>query len=259
MKVLAIIGSPRKGNTYKITQQFEENLKKYGNVDFNYIFLKESDLKQCIGCFNCFRIGKEHCPLKDDRDNIINQMLDSNGVILASPVYILNITALMKHYIDRLAYISHRPQFFKQDAMIISTTAAMGLKQVNKYLENVASLWGFRSNTVLGVITPPFKLKDKIIKKKDKDVAEAAKEFYKKLSNSNWSPSLSNLIQFTAFRAIADLEGMDEILTADYNFYKPLHDKKFYFDVRVNPIKYKIANLLGNLIKNSLRKTIKKD
>ena len=259
MKVLAIMGSPRKGNTYKITQQFEVNLKKYGDVDFNYIFLKDSDLKQCIGCFNCIGIGEEHCPLKDDRDSILKQMLDSNGVIFTSPVYMLNVTALMKNFIDRLAYNGHRPQFFKQDAMIISTTGGMGLKRVNKYLESVASTWGFRSNTVLGVITPPFKLKDKIIKKKDKQVAKAAKEFYKKLSKSNWSPNLSNLIQFTAFRAIVDVEGMDDVLTADYNFYKPLKEKKFYFDVEVNPIKYYIANLLGNLIKNSLRKTIKID
>ena len=86
-----------------------------------------------------------------------------------------------------------------------------------------------------------------------------AKEFYKKLSNNKWSPSLSNLIQFTAFRGIAEVEGMNEVLTADYNFYKPLRDKKFYLDVEVNPIKYMIANILGNFIKKSLGKTIKKD
>ncbi|MFX0071570.1 MAG: flavodoxin family protein [Candidatus Hermodarchaeota archaeon] len=259
MKILAIIGSPRKGNTYKITQQFEENIQKYGKVDFNYIFLKDSDLKQCIGCFNCFRIGEEHCPLKDDRDDILKQMLDSNGVIFSSPVYMFNVTSLMKNFIDRLSFNGHRPQFFKQDAMIISTTGGVGLKQVKEYLTNTADAWGFRSNTSLGVQTPPYKVKDKFIKKRDKEVEKAAKEFYKKLSKKKWSPSFLNLIQFRCIRGVTEAEGIDKVMTADCNFYEPLKEEKFYFDVKVNPIKYKIAGLLENLTKKSVEKIIKKD
>ncbi len=33
MKVLAIIGSPRKGNSYRITQQVENRLKYYASSD----------------------------------------------------------------------------------------------------------------------------------------------------------------------------------------------------------------------------------
>ena len=52
MKVLAIIGSPKKGNSYRITQQVEKHLKSFANNDkkgkvdleFDYIFLKESGL-----------------------------------------------------------------------------------------------------------------------------------------------------------------------------------------------------------------------
>ncbi len=74
MKIVAIIGSPHKGNTLKITQQVEENMKNLGDVKFDYLFLKDIDLKQCTGCFNCLRNGKEFCPLKDDRDRILEQL-----------------------------------------------------------------------------------------------------------------------------------------------------------------------------------------
>jgi multimeric flavodoxin WrbA len=38
MKVIAVIGSPRKGNSYKITQRIEEKFKKFGDIEFDYIF-----------------------------------------------------------------------------------------------------------------------------------------------------------------------------------------------------------------------------
>jgi hypothetical protein len=40
-----------------------------GNVDleFDYLFLKESNLEMCEGCFACIPRGEDKCPLKDSR------------------------------------------------------------------------------------------------------------------------------------------------------------------------------------------------
>ena len=47
MKVLAIMGSPRKkGNTYKVTRKIEESMMQLRNVEFEYVFLKDVDIKQ---------------------------------------------------------------------------------------------------------------------------------------------------------------------------------------------------------------------
>jgi len=70
MKVLAIIGSLRKGNSYRITQQVENCLKSYSNNDdsgkvdleFEYIFLNEDNLELCKGCFVCLPYGEDKCP-----------------------------------------------------------------------------------------------------------------------------------------------------------------------------------------------------
>jgi len=87
MKVLVIIGSSHsKGNTYKITQQLEEKIKELGDVEFKYLFLKETNLEQCRGCFTCVTKGEHLCPIKDDRAKIEEQMLNSNGVMFVSPV-----------------------------------------------------------------------------------------------------------------------------------------------------------------------------
>ena len=102
MKVLAIIGSPKKGNSYRITQQVENLLKSYsrseniGKVDleFDYLFLKETNLEMCTGCFACIPYGEDKCPLKDSRDDIEKRILASDGIILVSPVYSMNVTSV---------------------------------------------------------------------------------------------------------------------------------------------------------------------
>ena len=75
MKVIAIMGSPHKGNGYKIVQKIERDLKLIGSIDFKYIFLSDIDLKMCKGCFSCIARGESLCPIKDDRENISNEII----------------------------------------------------------------------------------------------------------------------------------------------------------------------------------------
>ena len=110
MKILAICGSPHRGNTYSALNSIKED---YPDIDYKIIMLNEIDLKPCLGCYACIRLGEEKCPLKDDRDMIIQEMHDADGVLFASPVYVNFISALMKTYIERTAFLSHRPSFFE--------------------------------------------------------------------------------------------------------------------------------------------------
>jgi multimeric flavodoxin WrbA len=86
MKILVIMGSPRKGNTYRAAKKIEESMKAMGSVDFEYLMLKDADLSQCRGCFICFTKGEDHCPCKDDSPVIERKMHSTDGVIFATPV-----------------------------------------------------------------------------------------------------------------------------------------------------------------------------
>jgi hypothetical protein len=107
MKVIAIIGSPRKGNTYRAIRRIEENMKTTGDVEFEYLWLKDAGLANCKGCTVCFPKGEQRCPLKDGRAEIEQKMLAADGVIFASPNYVSNVSGLMKTFIDRFAYAGH--------------------------------------------------------------------------------------------------------------------------------------------------------
>ncbi|WP_269850614.1 flavodoxin family protein [Methanosarcina horonobensis] len=87
-------------------------MQDLGNIEFEYLMLKDADLSQCHGCFVCFTTGENHCPCKDDAPAIEQKMHSADGVIFATPVYGMNVSALMKTFIDRFSYIFHRPRFF---------------------------------------------------------------------------------------------------------------------------------------------------
>ncbi len=60
----------------------------------------------CRGCGTCFLKDEEHCPLEDDRDLLIRRMEDSDGVVFATPNYSLQVSGIMKTFLDRLAFVS---------------------------------------------------------------------------------------------------------------------------------------------------------
>nr|WP_292376791.1 NAD(P)H-dependent oxidoreductase [Methanosarcina sp. UBA411] len=65
--------------------------------------------------------GKDHCPLKDESSVLEQKMHAADGVIFATPVYVMNVSALMKTFIDHFSYIYHRPRFFDKKALLLST------------------------------------------------------------------------------------------------------------------------------------------
>ena len=75
------------------------------------VVLSDYDIGVCRGCKSCTNRGEERCPLKDDRDVLIEKMMASDGVVFASPNYSFQVSAIMKIFLDRLAFLFHRPRF----------------------------------------------------------------------------------------------------------------------------------------------------
>jgi len=141
VKVLAVIGSPRKGNTYEIVRRVEDKMKSLGPVEFEYVFLKDVNLGRCRGCQLCILRGEDACPLGDDRALLERKMREAGGLILASPVYALQVTAVTKNFLDHFAYLFHRPRLFGKKALVIAN-AAGGLKDTARLLADNARAWG---------------------------------------------------------------------------------------------------------------------
>ncbi|MFH1350797.1 MAG: flavodoxin family protein [Pseudomonadota bacterium] len=99
MKIVGILGSPRKkGNTEILLDVAMEEARKNG-VQFSKIPLRGKVIGHCNGCQKCMKTGK--CVIKDDMQEIYQEMLDADGILWATPVYCWSMTSLAKTVMDR--------------------------------------------------------------------------------------------------------------------------------------------------------------
>jgi len=237
MKILAICGSPHKGNTYKILKMLK---KSDPEIEFKIIMLTDLTLEDCLGCYTCINTGEENCPLKDDRDLIIEEMKAADGTIFASPTYARTISALMKKFVERTSYIAHRPVFFGKYAMALTTFGGFGGDLTNNYIKENFTQSGFRfvSSVELMVST-------KSETETEHNRRKAVREYKKLLAAINahekFEPSFGQLVYFNIFKSISELNKRKG--WADHAFYK---DKKdFYHDIKIPFLKNKMAKWIA--------------
>lgn len=102
MKILIINGSPtmKKGMTHQLISHFTKGAESAG-AEVDLVDLQTMKLNYCIGCLHCF-YSKEHlCIHKDGMAELHEKILDSDYMILATPVYADGVTGQMKVFMDR--------------------------------------------------------------------------------------------------------------------------------------------------------------
>lgn len=93
---ILINGSNRECNCYNI-------LKELQSQDDELVSLSNQDIKYCLGCNACRKELENHCVLNDYiTTSVYNKILKSENIILASPLYMSQISGLLKNFIDRL-------------------------------------------------------------------------------------------------------------------------------------------------------------
>ena len=105
MKALILMGSPRKdGNTAALLKPFREELT-LGGAEVETIWLYDKEIQPCVACRCCQRDWTVFgCSRKDDGQEIFDKVLDSDFLVLATPIYAWYCTPPMKTLLDRLVY-----------------------------------------------------------------------------------------------------------------------------------------------------------
>lgn len=105
MKIVGILGSSRKnGNTEIMLDLALQEAQKH-NVRVSKVALRGKTIAPCDGCQKCHKTGK--CVIRDDMQEVYKEMLESEGIIWATPVYFWSMTGQTKTVMDRtyaLAY-----------------------------------------------------------------------------------------------------------------------------------------------------------
>ncbi|MGD9579300.1 MAG: flavodoxin family protein [Syntrophorhabdus sp.] len=96
--ILGLIGSPRKlGNCEVFVKEIARSIPE--DHELKLIRMPSLTIEQCLACYGC--IMDQPCPHKDDMEFLLRQIVKSDAIIIASPVYFLGSQSMFKRIIDR--------------------------------------------------------------------------------------------------------------------------------------------------------------
>ncbi len=204
MKILAIIGTGRKkGNTSKLVETFKEKVEHIAetqslNLEFEKLFLVDYQIQHCIGCRICFNSGEEKCPFRNDDVKVIKQkIMEADAIIFASPVYVGDVSSLMKALIDRLAHVCHRPQFYEKVGLILATTGGSMTGHATRTIAGAFYSWGLTVAGIKGFSTSDYISKENLEIKYGQKIKKLAKKCVSSLKRKSYlNPSTFNLAMF---------------------------------------------------------------
>jgi multimeric flavodoxin WrbA len=158
-QILAIYGSPRRrGNTATLLKHAVQGAVD-GGAQVNEIVLRDLKMSPCLEIYACKKEGR--CAIKDDFQQVVDQILSAKGLILASPIFFYTVSAhtkilmdrcqslwVKKYWIDKVPFGQWEP---KRKGLFISAGATKGKKLFNgvlltvKYFFDVLDMELFRS------------------------------------------------------------------------------------------------------------------
>ena len=240
-RVTAFIGTQTKRHTYEAVQEFEKRLRELGDVEFEYVFLSDYTIDFCRGCKLCFDRGEEFCPLKDDRDVLLQKMEESDGVIFATPNYAFHVSGRMKNFLDRIAFVYHRPRYFGRACTAIVTQGIFGGGAIAKYLCGAGGNMGFHASKgcVVNTLDPMTENRTRQMAEK---VSKAAVRFHRELNRPTPSPSLMKLVIFRLSRngiKSADPAFKDHQYFGEMGWY----ESDYYHPTSLDPVKKLVGNV----------------
>ncbi|MDF2568783.1 MAG: NADPH-dependent reductase [Sporomusa sp.] len=143
MKVLAIIGSPRKhGNTAALVTAVCKGAEAAGHGT-EVINLTSLTINDCTACGAC-KAGKvEYCAINDDMQQLYFKIAAADCLIIGTPVYMGQMTGKMKNFFDRwYAFIDSNYQIHHiSGKKYITVTASGAPAEVFQSLSDYFNHW----------------------------------------------------------------------------------------------------------------------
>lgn len=134
MKVLMLNGSPRaNGNTALALDEMKRVFESEG-LEVEIIQVGSKSVRGCIACGRCGQLGK--CVFDDVVNEISEKFRDSDGLVVASPVYYASANATLIAALDRVFYSSSFDKTMKVGASVVCARrggCSATFDELNKY------------------------------------------------------------------------------------------------------------------------------
>ncbi|MDD5746451.1 MAG: flavodoxin family protein [Candidatus Omnitrophica bacterium] len=141
MKIVLIASSPRKEKSQTLVLAKEVLRGCAGPEEPEVIHLCDYRMEFCQHCEKCHEKILQ-CPIQDDVFPILDKLLKADGIILASPNYINQVTASLKTLFDRSTHFIHCQRLLgKYIAGVVSSGSGRD-KEVLDYLKYYSHICG---------------------------------------------------------------------------------------------------------------------
>ena len=134
MKVLLLNGSPRpKGNTAAALAEMEKIFAQE-DIETETVQIGTWPIRGCTACRYCYQAGK--CVYDDGINELAEKLRESDGLVVASPVYYASANSTLTAALDRIFYSSHFNKTMKVGASIAVARrggCSATFDQLNKY------------------------------------------------------------------------------------------------------------------------------
>jgi multimeric flavodoxin WrbA len=110
VKLVGISGSPiRNGNTDEYLKHCLKSAEEIDGVSTEMVSLAKKKISDCNHCNFCLTKQAEgkFCGITDDMTPIFPKLLEADGFLFATPVYISRLSGLMANFFDRMRCIVH--------------------------------------------------------------------------------------------------------------------------------------------------------
>jgi multimeric flavodoxin WrbA len=256
MRILALVSSNRKrGNTARIVQMIEAQARTLAQrqgamLEFETLYLGDMDIRPCRGCRTCFDRGEDRCPLKDDIPFIRAKMDAADGLILASPVYVNDVNGVAKTWIDRLAYLCHRPALAGKCAYLIATVADGPTGHTLQTMNMALHTWGCHIVGQAGYKMGPLLPQDELEGRYQRESARVAGALFQAIAQrQSLRPGFLSLMMFKIQQLAWQQEkpgSLDYAYWQEKGWLDPA--RAFYIAHRANPLKVALARGVGAVV-----------
>ena len=149
--VLGISASPR-GELSRTLRLVNAVMRGAGDAgaDYEVVDVCGLGIEFCIGCGVCYDAGE--CIHADDFPILFDRMMDADGIVLGSPVYINAVSAQLKVVLDRMADAIHCQRFLGKYGCSVATAGGSFADEVVEYQNSILRILGATTVGGVGVV-----------------------------------------------------------------------------------------------------------
>jgi multimeric flavodoxin WrbA len=177
------------------------------------------------------------------------RMLEADGLILASPVYVNDVSGTVKNWMDRLAHASHRPAFAGKCAYLLATVGDGPSGHALRTMHMALSQWGFYIAGQSGFKTGALMAQDELEANYQEQTSRIAGRLFRAIHEQRFrKPSFVSLMTFCIQQRYWQRNGREE-KSLDYAYWQSRGwtepKREFYIDHEAGWFKVRLARLAG--------------